>query len=64
MQNMDVQLLQISAELSKSDLDPICISVIDVDNVYVQMKLALETSKHCNMAVTGEKINGYYPKGI
>ena len=24
------------------------------------MKLAPETSKHCNFAITGEKINGYY----
>ena len=30
------------------------------------MKLSPETSKHCNFAITGEKINGYYrfPKGF
>ena len=60
MPNMDELLNQISAELSKNDTDPIWISVIDLDYAYSQMKLAPETSKHCNFAITGEKINGYY----
>ena len=60
MPNMEELLNQISAELSKNDHDPIWISVIDHDYAYGQMKLAPETSKHCNFALTGEKINGYY----
>ena len=60
MPNMDELLNQISAELSKNDTDPIWISVIDLDYAYGQMKLAPETSKHCNFAITGEKINRYY----
>ena len=60
MPNMDELLNQISAELSKNDTDPIWISVIDLDYAYGQMKLAPDTSKHCNFAITGEKINGYY----
>ena len=60
MPNMDELLNQISAELSKNDTDPVWISVIDLDYAYGQMKLAPETSKHCNFAITGEKINGYY----
>ena len=60
MPNMDDLLGQISAELSKIDTDPFWISVIDLDYAYGQMRLAPETSKHCNFAVTGEKINGYY----
>ena len=66
MPNMEELLNQISAELSKCDRDPIWISVIDLDYAYGQMKLAPETSKHCNFAITGENINGYYrsPKGF
>ena len=60
MPNMEELLNQISAELSKNDYDPIWISVIDLDYAYGQMKLAPETSRHCNFAITGEKINGYY----
>ena len=60
MPNMEELLNQISAELSKNDRDPIWISVVDLDYAYGQMKLAPETSKHCNFAMTGEKINGYY----
>ena len=58
MPNMEELLNQITAELSKNDRDPIWISVVDLDYAYGQMKLALETSKHCNFAMTGEKING------
>ena len=57
---MEELLNQISADLSKNDHDPIWISVIDLDYAYGQMKLAHETSKHCNFAMTGEKINRYY----
>ena len=60
MPNMDELLNQISSELSKNELDPIWISIIDLDYAYGQMKLSPETSKHCNFAITGEKINGYY----
>ena len=60
MPNMEELLNQISAELSKNDHDPIWISVIDLDYAYGQMKLAPETSEHCNFAMTGEIINGYY----
>ena len=60
MPNMEELLNQISAELSKNDRDPIWISVVDLDYAYGQMKLAPETSKHCNFAMTGEKVNGYY----
>ena len=35
-------------------------SVIDLDYAYGQMKLAPDTSKHCNFAFTGEKFNAYY----
>ena len=31
-----------------------------MDYAYGEMKLASETSKHCNFAIIGEKINGYY----
>ena len=57
---MEELLNQISVDLSKNDHDPIWISVIDLDYAYGQTKLAPETSKHCNFAMTGEKINGYY----
>ena len=60
MPNVEELLNQISAELSKNDHDPIWISVIDLDYAYGQMKIAPETSKHCNFAVTGENMNGYY----
>ena len=40
MPNMDELLNQISVELSTNDLDPIWISVIDLDYAYGQMKLA------------------------
>ena len=60
MPNMEELLNQISTELSKNDRDPLWISVVDLDYAYGQMKLAPETSKHCNFAMTGEKINGYY----
>ena len=60
MPNMEKLLNQISAELSRNNHDPIWISVIDLDYAYGQMKLAPETSKHCNFAVTGENMNGYY----
>ena len=66
MPNMEELLNQTSAELSKNDHDPIWISVIDFDYAYGQMKLAPETSKHCNFAITGKKINGNnrFPKGF
>ena len=60
MPNMDELINQISSELSRNELDPIWISVIDLDYAYGQMRLGPETSKHCNFAITGEKINGYY----
>ena len=60
MPNMDELINQISSELSKNESDPIWIPVIDLDYAYGQMRLAPETSKHCNFAITGEKINGYY----
>ena len=34
--------------------------MIDLDYAYGQMKSAPETSKHCNFAVMGENMNGYY----
>ena len=46
MPNMDELLNQISSELSKNELDPIWISIIDLDYAYGQMKLSPETSKH------------------
>ena len=60
MPNMDELLNQISAELPQNDLDPIWISVMYLDYAYGQMKQAPETRKHCNLAMTGEKIKGYY----
>ena len=60
MPNMEELLNQMSAELSKNDRDPIWISVVDLDSAYGQINLAPETSKHCNFAMTGEKLNGYY----
>ena len=57
---MDELFNQISSELSKNELDPIWISVIDLNRTYGETKLSPETSKHCNVAITGEKINGYY----
>ena len=60
MPYMDELLNQISAELSENDTDPIWMSIVDLDYAYGQTKLAPETSKHCNFAIIGEKINGYY----
>ena len=60
MPNLEELLNQISSELSKNDHNPIWISVIDLDYADGQMKLATETSKHCNFAVTCENLNGYY----
>ena len=60
MPNMEELLNQISAELSRNNHDAIWISVIDLDYAYGRMKLAPETSKHCNFAVTDENMNGYY----
>ena len=61
MPNMEELRNQISAELSRNDHEPIWISVIDLDYAYGQMKLAPETSRHCQFSVTGENMNGYYP---
>ena len=60
MPNMDELLNQISSELSKNELDPIWILIMDLDYAYGQMKLSPETSKHCKFAIRGDKINGYY----
>ena len=60
MPNMKELLNQLSTELSRNDHDPIWISVINLDFAYLKMKLAQETSKHCNFAVAGENMNGYY----
>ena len=60
MPNLDKVSNQISSELSKNDLDPIWISVIDIDYGYGQMKLAPETSKHYIFAIAGENISRYY----
>ena len=57
---MEELLNQRSAELSRNDNDPIWISVIDLDYAYGQLRLAPETSKYCNFAVTSENVNGYY----
>ena len=58
---MDEIFNQILSELSKkNELDQIWISVIDLDYTYGRMTLAPETSKKCNFAITGEKLNGYY----
>ena len=53
LERLEERLNQISSELSKKNHDPIWISVIDLDYAYGQMKLAPETSKHCNFAMTG-----------
>ena len=58
MPNLAELLNQLSAELSRNDTQPIWISVIDLNYAYGQMKVAPETSKHCNFAITREKING------
>ena len=50
---MEALLNQISAKLSRHDHDLIWISVKDLNYAYGQMKLAPETSKHCNFAVPG-----------
>ena len=50
MPNIDELLHHNSAALSRNDLKPIWISVIDLDYGYGQMKL---TSKRCNFAITG-----------
>ena len=60
MPNMEKLPQQTSAELSGNEQNPIWISVIDFDDGFGQMKLALETSKQCNFAVTGENKSGYY----
>ena len=60
MPNMEEPLNQISAELSRNDHDSIWISVIDLEYAYGRMKLAPQISNHCNFAVTGENMNGYY----
>ena len=60
MPNKEELLKQISAKLSRIDHDLIWMSVIDLEYAYGQMKLAPETSKHCNFSVTGENMNGYY----
>ena len=60
MPNLDELINLISSELSRNELEPIWISVIDLDYANGQMILAPETSKHCNFTITGEKINGYY----
>ena len=60
MPNMEELPNKISADLSKNDTDSIWIPVVDLDYAYGQMNLAPETSKHCNFAITEEKINGYY----
>ena len=57
---MEGFLNQISTELSRNDHDPTWTSVIDLHYAYGQMKLAPETSKHCNFTVTGENMNGFY----
>ena len=57
---MEELLNQISAEMSRNKHDPIWIAVIDLEYAYGQMKLAPKTSQHCNFAVTGENMNGYY----
>ena len=58
MSNLDEILDQNSAKLSRKDTDPIWIPVIDLDYAYGKMKLAPETSKYCNFAITGEKNKG------
>ena len=60
MPNMEELLNEGSAELSRNDHHPMWISVIDLDYVYGQMKLAPESIKQCNFEVTGETTNGYY----
>ena len=60
MPNREELLNQISAELSRNEHDSVWISVIHLDQACGQMKLTQETSKHCNFAVTGEIMNGYY----
>ena len=60
MPNMEELLNQISAEISRKPTEPLWLSKVDLDYAYGQMKLAEETSKHCNFAITGEKLNGYY----
>ena len=57
---MEELLNQISAELSRNNNYPIWISVIDSDCAYGQMRLAPETSKHCNFSLTGENMKDYY----
>ena len=64
--NMDERLNQISSKLSRNEINPILISVLDLVYAYEQMKLAPETSQSCNFALTGENNNGHYrfPKGF
>ena len=61
MPNMEELLNQISAEFSYDDHDPIWISVIDLEYAYGQIKLAPETSKHCNFAIVGAKNQQLFP---
>ena len=60
MPKMEELVKQISAGFSKHDRDSIWISVTDLDYANGQMKLAPETRKHCNFAITDKKIKRYY----
>ena len=61
---MDELLNQTSSERSKNELDPIWISVIDLEYAYGQMKLSPETSKHCNFAITENQRILPIPQGM
>ena len=60
MPNVDKLRNQIESELSKNNLDPIWIWGKSLECAYGPMKLAPETRKHYNLAITGVKLNGYY----
>ena len=48
---MEELLYQKSTRKTRAPNKPLCLSKIELDYAYAQLKLTEETSKHCNFAI-------------
>ena len=60
MSNMEKLLSEIATEITTVQNKPLWISKIDLAYACGQRKFSEETSRHCNIAITGNNKNGYY----
>ena len=60
MPNREELLNRLATEIGRAPNELLWTPKIDLEYAYGQLTLSKETRKHCNSAIIGGKMNGYY----